>query len=61
MSQLTAGRSGHELLLTKANGEPWRASHQKRTMAEACRRAKIKPVISFHGPRHTWASLAVMR
>ena len=29
-------------------------------MIEACDRAKIKPRISFHILRHTWASLAVM-
>ena len=29
-------------------------------MAEACTRAKIKPAISFHILRHTWASHAVM-
>jgi integrase len=38
----------------------WRASEQERPMEEACRRAKISPPISFHGLRHTWASLAVM-
>jgi integrase len=26
----------------------------------ACRHARISPAISFHGLRHTWASLAVM-
>ena len=29
-------------------------------MAEACERAGIKPVVSFHILRHTWASLSVM-
>jgi integrase len=58
--QLSAGRSGHELMLRRGNGEPLRASHQNRPMIEACERAKIKPRISFHGLRHTWASLAVM-
>jgi hypothetical protein len=29
-------------------------------MEEAVAAAKIKPVITFHGLRHTWASLAVM-
>ena len=29
-------------------------------MAEACTNGKIKPGISFHILRHTWASLAVM-
>jgi integrase len=58
--QLAAGRSDGGLLLRRANGEPWRASHQGRPMADACERAKIKPRISFHGMRHSWASLAVM-
>jgi integrase len=59
-TELSAGRSGHELLLKRTGGEPFRASHQNRPMIEACERAKIKPRISFHGLRHTWASLAVM-
>lgn len=29
-------------------------------MREANERAKLKPSISFHGLRHTWASRAVM-
>lgn len=29
-------------------------------MRLACERAKISPAISYHGLRHTWASLAVM-
>jgi integrase len=35
-------------------------SNQKRPMIETCQRAKIRPLISFHGLRHTWASLSVM-
>jgi integrase len=58
--QPSAGQSGHNLLLRRASGEPWGPSHQGRPMADACERAKIKPAISFHGLRHTWASLAVM-
>jgi integrase len=58
--QLTAGRSGSELILHKANGSAWGKSHQARPMAEACKRAGIKPPISFHGLRHSWTSLAVM-
>ena len=30
-------------------------------MLEACRRAKIKPAISFHGLRHTHGSILAMR
>ena len=58
--ELTAGRAGNELMLRHSNGEPFGASHQIRPIAEACDRAKIKPRISFHGLRHTWASHAVM-
>jgi integrase len=59
-AEITAGRSGNELILPKTNGNAWAMSHQLRPMAEAVERAKIKPAISFHGLRHTWASLAVM-
>jgi integrase len=57
---LAAGKAGDALLLTKADGAAWNKSHQARPMAEACRRAKIRPAASFHILRHTWASLAVM-
>src|SRR5262249_21896507 len=57
--ELCAGRPGNALLFTH-DGEQWGKSHQDLRMAAACERAKIKPAISFHGLRHTWASLAVM-
>src|SRR5215510_5142371 len=56
-----AGRSGHELMFRHGDGGTWQRSEQARPMAEACARAKIKPAISFHILRHTWASLAVMK
>jgi integrase len=56
--QCSAGRAGHELLFTKANGRPWEKSAQARPMREACERAKIQPRVSFHLLRHTWASLS---
>jgi integrase len=59
-AQLAAGRSGAEPLLRRTTGDAFGKSHQGRPMAEACRRAKLKPTISFHGLRHTWASHAVM-
>jgi integrase len=58
--QLAAGRSGDEPMLRRGDGEPFGKSHQARPMIDACDRANIKPRISFHGLRHTWASLAVM-
>jgi integrase len=57
---LVAGKPGAAVLLTKADGAPWKPSHQARPMTEACNRAKIAPPASFHVLRHTWASLAVM-
>jgi integrase len=58
--QLTAGRAGSEIMLRKANGEAWRASHQLRPIAQACQRANVNPPVNFHTLRHTWASLSVM-
>jgi integrase len=58
--QLTAGRAGNSLLIPRPDGTAWQKSAQARPMIAACERAKIMPRISFHGLRHTWASLAVM-
>jgi integrase len=60
LTALTAGRTGTDLILRRATGEPWRASNQGRLIREACDHAKINPPISFHGLRHTWASHAAM-
>jgi integrase len=58
--QLTAGRAGSEIMLRKADGTAWAKSEQSRPMATAVGRAKISPPISFHGLRHSYASLAIM-
>jgi integrase len=58
---LAAGKARNAVLLSKADGSPWKPAHQARPMTEACKRAKIVPPVSFHILRHTWASLAVMR
>ncbi|MGC1179485.1 MAG: site-specific integrase [Methyloceanibacter sp.] len=55
-AQLTLGKNGDDLLM----GREWRPSDQGRPMRAACDRARIIPPISFHGLRHTWASLSVM-
>jgi integrase len=57
---LSAGKPGDALLLAKDDDSAWSKSHQARPMAEACKRARITPAVSFHILRHTWASLAVM-
>ncbi|MDB5533221.1 MAG: integrase family protein [Hyphomicrobiales bacterium] len=58
--QACAGRARSQLMFRRADGEPWKASHQNRPMREACARAKITPPVGIHGLRHTWASHAVM-
>jgi integrase len=59
-AEICASRGGSEPMFLKANGATWRKSHQLRPIVEACRRAKIDPLINFHALRHTWASLATM-
>ncbi|GLH71311.1 phage-related integrase [Geothrix rubra] len=52
---LTAGRKGNEPLLVKANGEPWGKNHHVRVLEEVFEQAKIRPVLTFHELRHTYA------
>jgi integrase len=59
-THLSAGRAGDQLLLPNSRGAAWQKSEQARPMREACEHAKIKPRISFHILRHTYASHAVM-
>lgn len=58
--RLCGGRAGHEVMLRRDDGLPWKSTQQSRRMYEACKRAHISPAISFHSLRHTWASLSVM-
>ncbi|HJR70539.1 MAG TPA: site-specific integrase [Gammaproteobacteria bacterium] len=63
-ASITDGRASRERLLprtgvTRGGPGAWGPSYQARRMADACRRAVIHPPISFHGLRHTYASLAV--
>ena len=57
--QITKGPKPHDRIFLKANGKPWKKSHQFRPMNEACETAKIEGV-TFHILRHTYASHAVM-
>ena len=56
--RVTLGREDVLQRIDKSLQSPWSTSHQVRLMNEACRAAKIKPAISFHGLRHTYASIA---
>ena len=58
--RLCAGKAGEDLILRRANGESFKTANLQRPMLEACQRAKIKPAVSFHALRHTYASLARM-
>ena len=60
-ADFTAGKLGLDPIFTRADGRVWGKSHQLRPMAEACRRAKIKPEISFHVLRHTHGSVLAMK
>ena len=54
---LCRGREAKEPILR--NGKrAWHKSEQSRPMAAAVKKAEL-PLISFHGLRHTWASLTV--
>jgi integrase len=55
-----AGKSGGARLFCRGNGKPWRKSEQQRPLAGACGAARIDPVVSFHGLRHTYASRLAM-
>jgi integrase len=56
-----AGRAGDEVMFPHPNGgHRWGRTHQVLPMKTACARAKIRPPITFHGLRHTFASLSVM-
>ncbi len=55
-SQLVAGKSGDDLILIRADGDPWGRTHQRRPMLDACRNANISPAASFHILRHSYAS-----
>jgi integrase len=60
-ANVTAGKLGNDPIFTRTDGGLWSKSLQLRPMAEACRRAKIKPAISFHVLRHTHGSTLAMR
>jgi len=51
------GKTGGDLVFTRSNGGVWGRNHGVRPLAAACTAAKIKPPISFHELRHTYASL----
>ena len=57
--EITAGRVGSERIFLQSGGRPWSTLYRNE-MRDANRRASLSPPITFHGLRHTWASLSVM-
>jgi integrase len=60
-ASLTARKSQGDPIFARTDGRAWSKSHQLRPMLDACKRAKIKPAVSFHVLRHTHASTLAMR
>jgi integrase len=59
-TNLTAGRTGRELVFVRDDGETWGPSHQQRPLDRASSRAQFKPAATFHILRHTYASTLAM-
>jgi integrase len=53
----SAGKTGEQAIFTKEDGTVWGRNHHVRLLQDACTKAKIEPIISFHELRHTYASL----
>lgn len=51
-----AGKTGDDHVFTRPDGKPWGKNHHVRALIDACKVAKIRPAISFHDLRHTYAS-----
>lgn len=58
--QHCAKRAGNALMFTHADGTGWKASEQARVMDAANEHARLRPRVTFHALRHSWASLAAM-
>jgi len=59
LEELTAGKAPDDFVLVKTDGTAWQKSEQHRRVHEACAAASIVPTVTFHGIRHTFASLLV--
>jgi integrase len=59
-ASLTAGKEGKSPIFSRADGGVWHNSHQLRPIRDACKRAKISPIISFNILRHTQGSALAM-
>ena len=51
-----AGKTGDQLVFTRKDGAAWGHNYHVRALKIACEVAKVKPMVSFHELRHTYAS-----
>ena len=58
--RLTNGRSSKELMFLRENGRPWSYYHFRVQLTKASEKANIKPEVTPHKLRHTFASKAAM-
>ena len=54
--EIITGKTGEQLMFTRADGTPWGQNSHVRALRAACEIAKVKPMVSFHELRHTYAS-----
>lgn len=54
--ELAASKGGDDLVFIKKDGKRWGKNHHVRALLEACKVAKVRPAVSFHELRHTYAS-----
>lgn len=57
---LTAGRAPSDHVFLKPDATPWGKSQTRDRLLAACKAAEIDPPITFHGLRHSYASLYLM-
>lgn len=50
------GKTGDKLVFTRTDGTAWGHNYHVRALKVACEVAKVKPMVSFHELRHTYAS-----
>jgi len=55
-STMTAGIPNESFIFTMNNGNQWGKSYQQRRLKNACQRANIEPIVTFHILRHTYAT-----
>jgi integrase len=60
-AKVAMGKTGDQLLLTRADGAAWGKNHHVRLLKQACSAAHISPAVTFHDLRHTYASTLAQR